>query len=67
MMLGLLGEFGALLKLPSWVMEISPFAHTPKIPGEAMSWPPLLVMTLIAVVLTAVGAIGYRRRDMPVA
>ena len=63
----LLGEFGALLKLPSWVMEISPFAHTPKIPGEAMSWPPLLVMTLIAVVLTAVGAIGYRRRDMPVA
>ena len=62
----ILGELGPLMNLPSWVQKISPFAHTPKIPVEAMSWTPEVVLTAIAVVLVVVAVVGYRRRGMPV-
>ena len=61
-----LGELGPLMNLPGWVQKISPFAHTPKIPVEAMSWTPEVVLTAIAVVLVVVAVVGYRRRGMPV-
>jgi len=61
-----LGELGPLMNLPDWVQKISPFAHTPKIPVEAMSWTPEVVLTAIAVVLVVVAVVGYRRRGMPV-
>ena len=62
----LVGELGGLLGLPSWVMQISPFAHVPKLPVQPMSWTPEVVLTLLAAGLVAVAAAGYRRRDMPV-
>ena len=61
-----ISELGALMDLPNWVLKISPFAHTPKIPVEAMSWTPEVVLTLIAAALLAAAYVGYRRRDMPV-
>jgi ABC-2 type transport system permease protein len=61
-----LGEIGPLMNLPSWVEKISPFAHTPKIPVEAMSWTPEVVLTVIAAALVAAAVVGYRRRGMPV-
>jgi ABC-2 type transport system permease protein len=61
-----LGEVGPLMDLPTSMQKISPFAHTPKIPVEAMSWTPELVLTAIAAALVAVAAVGYRRRGMPV-
>jgi ABC-2 type transport system permease protein len=61
-----LGELGPLMNLPSWVQKISPFAHTPKIPVEAMSWSPEVVLTVIAAALVVVAVVGYRRRGMPV-
>jgi len=61
-----LGELGPLMNLPDWVQKISPFAHTPKIPVEAMSWTPEVVLTAVAVVLVVVAFVGYRRRGMPV-
>jgi ABC-2 type transport system permease protein len=54
------------MDLPDWVQKISPFAHTPKIPVEAMSWTPELVLTAIAIALVGVAVVGYRRRGMPV-
>jgi len=61
-----LGELGPLMNMPDWVQKISPFAHTPKIPVEAMSWTPEVVLTVIAVVLVVGAFVGYRRRGMPV-
>lgn len=62
----LVGELGGLMNLPSWVLRISPFAHVPKLPVEAMSWGPEVTLTVIAAALLAVAVTGYRRRDMPV-
>ena len=60
----LLGELGPLLELPEWAMNVSPFAHVPRIPGHAMDWTPVLLLTVLAAGLMAVGAAGLRRRDI---
>jgi ABC-2 type transport system permease protein len=62
----LLGEFGSLFELNQAVMDFSPYAHVPKLPGGAMSWPPLLWLAGIAAALVLVGLAGLRRRDVPV-
>ncbi len=55
---------GDLLQLPDWALDLSPFTHTPALPGQDAEAAPLLAMTAIAVALTAVGFWGYRRRDL---
>lgn len=37
----LLSELGPLLDLSHWAMDLSPFAHVPKLPGGAFSMTPL--------------------------
>ena len=53
--------------LPLWVavLDLSPFAHLPKVPGSDASAVPLVWLTLIAVTLAAAGLLGLRRRDVP--
>jgi ABC-2 type transport system permease protein len=63
----LLVELGALFGLSQWILDITPFAHVPKLPGSAFSVTPVLWLTAIAVALGAAGLAGLRRRDMPVA
>lgn len=60
----LLGEFGPLFSLDQAVMDISPFAHVPRIPGGEFAAAPLLVLTAIAAALIAAGLSGFRRRDV---
>jgi ABC-2 type transport system permease protein len=60
----LLGEFGPLINLPAWVMNISPFAHTPRMPGGVVGAGPLLELTAIAIALIAAGTMGFSRRDV---
>lgn len=60
----LIGQFGALLELPQWVQDLSPFAHVPALPGAEFSAPPLLWLTAVAAALLAVGLAGFRRRDV---
>lgn len=60
----LLGEFGSVLNLPRWVMDLSPFAHTPRIPGGRVEALPLLVLTAVATVLITAGIAGFSRRDV---
>jgi len=60
----LLGEFGALFELSQVVMDVSPFAHVPRLPGGDFSAGPLLWLTAIAAGLIAIGLAGFRRRDV---
>lgn len=55
---------GELLGLPDQAMAVSPFHHTPALPGQDFEAAPLLVMGGIAVVLVVVGLLGFRRRDV---
>ncbi len=55
---------GALLKLPAWVLDISPFTHVPKLPGGTVSAAPLAGLSLIALTLAVAGLAGLRRRDI---
>jgi ABC-2 type transport system permease protein len=63
----LLVELGALFGLNQWVVDITPFAHVPKLPGTEFTVTPVLWLTAIAVALGAAGLAGLRRRDIPVA
>ncbi|KAB1987700.1 ABC transporter permease [Streptomyces triticiradicis] len=60
----LLGWIGPALKIPQAVLDLSPFGHLPRLPGGTMAWTPVLVLTAIAVALTAAGLVCLRRRDL---
>src|SRR6266511_5239813 len=60
----LLGEFGSLFELRQEVMDLSPYAHVPNLPGGQMAVIPLIWLTLIAAALTLAGVAGFRRRDV---
>jgi ABC-2 type transport system permease protein len=59
-----LGEFGALLELPLWMRDLSPFAHAPTLPGGDVAPLAQLVLIAIAGAVALVGAAGFRRRDI---
>ena len=52
---------GALLRLPRWLIDLSPVGRT-TVPLD-VSVPALAVMTLAATGFTAVAGLLYRRRD----
>jgi ABC-2 type transport system permease protein len=56
--------FGPLLRLPQWVLDISPFTHVPKLPGATVHAAPLLWLTLAAAILAAAGLAALRQRDV---
>jgi ABC-2 type transport system permease protein len=60
----LLGEFGSLFKLRQEVMDLSPYAHVPNLPGGQLTVLPLVVLTAVAAALTLAGVAGFRRRDV---
>ncbi|MFD3436927.1 ABC transporter permease [Streptomyces sp. NPDC058685] len=59
-----LGWVGAALNLPDAALKVSPFEHLPKLPGNDMAWGPVGVLLALAVVFTAAGLAGLRRRDI---
>lgn len=62
----LLGQIGALLQLSQAVLDLSPFTHTPHLPGGEATAFPLVVLTGVATALVAAGLWGFRRRDVGV-
>ncbi len=46
-------EIGPLTKLPSWVMNLSPFTHLSHLPGGPFEVVSAVVLTLIALALMA--------------
>ncbi|MFN8148789.1 MAG: hypothetical protein U0R76_15185 [Candidatus Nanopelagicales bacterium] len=58
------GEFGSLWHLPEWVMDLSPLRHAPTLPVGSDAVTPVLALLAVAVVLSALGFLGWRRRDL---
>ena len=58
-----LAELGPVLELSQHVIDLSPFAHSPQLPGGAFSAAPL-TLAVIAAALGALGLAGLRRRDL---
>jgi ABC-2 type transport system permease protein len=56
-----LGLFGQLLKLPDWLIRVSPFDHIPIVPFT--DWGPSLWLIAVDVVVAAVAVVLVRRRD----
>lgn len=59
-----LGEFGPLMDLPDWTLELSPFHHVPPLPGGRLDLGPLLWLTAGAAALFLGGLAAFRRRDL---
>jgi ABC-2 type transport system permease protein len=56
--------FGEALQLSRWLLDLSPFAHLPRLPAATFTATPLLWLVVVAVVLAAAGLAAFRRRDL---
>jgi ABC-2 type transport system permease protein len=56
--------FGTLLDLPAAVTDLSPFQHSPQSPAEDPTVLPMAVLLAVGAGLTALGLLGFRRRDI---
>ncbi|WP_443046573.1 ABC transporter permease [Streptomyces sp. NBC_00247] len=59
-----LGWIGPAAGLPQAVLDVSPFAHLPKLPGEGLRGWALSGLTAGAAALVAAGLTALRRRDL---
>lgn len=59
-----IGEFGPLWNAPQWLLDISPFVHSPRLPAADASLGGLMPLVLVSLLGLAVGLIGWRRRDL---
>lgn len=60
----LVEQLGAFWRLPRFVVDLSPFVHSPKLPGAAPVAVPTLVLCMITALMVAVGFVGTERRDL---
>jgi len=56
--------FEELLNIPGWVADLSPFQHTPLMPAARLAAAPLAILSTLAALLTLVGLVLFRRRDL---
>lgn len=55
---------GGILQLPEWLKKLSPFGNIPQLPVDEINYPTLLVMTVLAIILSIIGFVFYRKRDI---
>lgn len=55
---------GPLFRLWDWILGISPLWHVPNVTAAAPDWSGVGWVWLVALLLTAVGFAGFRRRDV---
>lgn len=55
---------GSLSGSPQWLLDLEPFAHTPRVGGSDFTAVPLLCLLALDGVLITVGVIAFRRRDI---
>jgi len=59
-----IGLFGRMDILPDWTNNLTPFGFIPQYPMEEIQWLPLVILLCISLLLTVLGLIGYRKRDI---
>lgn len=58
------GQVGELLRLPPWVVGLSPYAYVPQVPVEAVDPVPVATLTAVAVVVAGAALVAFRSRDV---
>lgn len=58
------GEFGALIGLPDWVRNLSPFTHTPVPFGDSVDWSGGVWLLAIATAACALAVVVMRGREL---
>ena len=61
-----MGQLGALLELPQWLLDVSPFTHVPAVPAEPFAAAPLVWLAVVAAGLGSAGFVAFRRRDLAI-
>ena len=56
--------FGALLDVPSWALDLSPFHHVAPVPAKPIDIASALVMLAIGAIAGAIGTVRFRARDL---
>lgn len=56
--------FGTALDLPGWLTGVSGFDHLARVPAESFDPVPYVAECLLALLLSAGGQLGFRRRDL---
>ena len=57
--------FGAAtLQLPAWAQNVSPFTHTPKLPGAELAALPVFSLIVISAALVAAALASFRHRNL---
>lgn len=59
-----ISQFGAALELPQWVLNITPFTHTPAAPAASIPLTPLFILLAVAIGFVAIGLTAFRRRNL---
>lgn len=49
---------------PHWLLDLVPFMHAQRVPGESYRAEPVMWLLLIDAALIAVGLAAFRRRDL---
>lgn len=56
--------FGPDLRVSGWLLDLSPFTHTPRVPAVELTVAPVLALVGVFVVLVVGGLVSGRRRDL---
>lgn len=57
-------QLGAILGLPQWTVNLSPFSHTPAAPAAEVTLQPLYILVLVAFVLMLASLKLFSSRDL---
>lgn len=55
---------GGMLKFPDWLMNLSVFEITPKLPGEDIDVLTIVLVLVFSITFLLIGFIGYNKRDL---
>ncbi|GFG67305.1 ABC transporter permease [Mycobacterium kubicae] len=55
---------GSLSGFPQWLLDLEPFAHTPRVGADDFTMVPLLWLSVVDALLIGLGLLAFQRRDL---